>query len=450
MLLNRGVRLLKSEVSDGGHLYVFSAPTGKVGSAVWVHPGRGVLHAFTTGGLALDDNFDPIGPPGGVQWPVENFTFGYGKLRCEAEWLTRMLRSTLPTLQQYRTESKFLTDDDKCIVDAVLHAVATEGPGCKAFGDFFITLLIKGLDATVGACNKFVVERDVPDQDPVYAQMPLMLAAVEAFKLRAWTPPEALDEFFRIKALLVDHLPQLHPKVAKLGLGRGTLFSLIAERWEGKTTRLHMWSVCFTRTFLLLSDPLAAYVFFMLNAFGKADEFSKVDDLWAHKRKPEQPDKKRAGALCDLVYDAEPGIPLACAADVAAVMRHTLPLPTFLGDIPMEEVEAAVVSKPKLLGVANSWVVAFLKSAATGEPVQHFLAPGLVHEMEAAKAYLTLAGWEAGVNQFARASLGSRDGGEGTSVFYPPPLPPKTAALLRSATLQDAEAFVHYMAVGRE
>ena len=378
------------------------------------------MHAFTTGGLALDDNFDPIGS---MQWPVENFTFGYGKLRCEAEWLTRMLRSTLPTLQQYRAESnQRLADDDKCIVDAVLHAVVTQGPCCQLFGDFFITLLTKGLDATVGACTLIVADRGVPEDDPVYVQLPKMMAAVEAFKARAWTPPNALEEFFRIKALLVDHLPRLHPKVAKLGLGRGTLYSLIAEQWEGRATRLHMWSVCLTRTFLLLSDPLAAYVFYMLNAFGKSDEFSKTDHVWAHKRKPEQPDKKRAGALCDLVYEAEPGIMRACAADVTAMMRDT-----------------------KLLGVANRWVVALLRSAASGEPIQSLLPPYLVREMEAAKAYLTRAGWEAGVNRFARAALGGEFKGR-ASVFHPPPLPPSTAALMCAATLQDAEAFVQDMA----
>ena len=40
MLLRRGGRLLKTERSDGGNMLVFSAPSGKVGSAVWVHEGR--------------------------------------------------------------------------------------------------------------------------------------------------------------------------------------------------------------------------------------------------------------------------------------------------------------------------------------------------------------------------------------------------------------------------
>ncbi len=256
-----------------------------------------------------------------------------------------------------------------------------------------------------------MVERDVSDDDPVYNLMLRMLYEVAAFNSRRWTPSEALEEFFRIKAILVDHLPRLHPKIAKMGLGRGALFSMFADRWEGKVSRLHMWSVCFTRTFLLLS----AYVFFMLNAFGKADEFSKGDDVWAHKKKPEQPNAKAAGGLCDLVYEGDPSIAQKCAADVAGVMRCTVPLPPFL-----ERPYGEVNPKAKLLGMANSWVLAFLRSAASGQPVAIYLAPDLVPEMEAAKAYLIKAGWDAGLNRFASTAGSELFVAQATSVFAAP------------------------------
>lgn len=453
ILLQRGVHLLKDVPSEGGHLYVFSAPTGRVGSAIWVYRDRGLLNAFTTGSAGLEDNFDPIGT---MQWPVENFTFGYGKLCCEAECLRRMLRKPLQAMSLYQAENqanKFMSDEEKVRISQVIDDLR-EGR-TEEFEGFFIDLLIKGLGDTARYANEIVAKRDLPDgDDPVYQLVPRMESEIKDFKELVLirygrykapnTLQEALHTFLHIKAILVDSLPQLHPKIAKMALGRGALFSLIRVPWEGAHSRLHMWTVCFARLYLLLTDSHMAYTFFMLNAFGKSDEWSKFDDLWAQKRKPLTPDPEKRinpGALCDLVHSGDGGVvAAACASQVVQAMSSTAPLPHFLG-VGSESAHAA--AKAKLLGVANDWVVEFLRNIANGEPIGSSLSPELAAEMNRAKTFLSEAGWEAGFNTFLHGKHYSRDN---VGVFDPPPLSKHIAALIRTATLEDAERFVEDIA----
>ena len=447
MTRERGVECLRVCREEGKTLYVFSAPrvprvNAKVGSAVWVYEGRGLLHAFTTGALAYDDNFDRS--PGSLHWAVENFTFGYGKLKCEEEVLRRMLDDPYETLSQIRAHNMRAPKTDRNFlqnVDSVLQCMDSTGKQlqCPLFAPFFIDMLKQGLRDTVLACAKNGAK------EAIFLQIyPQLKASADAFEGRDFgTPAEALDAFLRVKDIIAQRIPQLTPKVAKMGLGRCTLFNCMGAQWEGDALRLHMWSVCFMRVFLLLNAPLSAYVFYMTNAFGKSDEFSKHDNLWAHQRKSAKlTEDHDPGALCDLEsYSTD--IRWDCDRSIQKVMCHTVPLPNFLGHgVPENQVD----SNYRKLGVANSWVIYFLMEAAGGPSVEKQMPRALYEQMMSAKNYLVNCGWAAGVDAFSATRSVGLYAAAPNSVFYIQKLPDKYAIAIRTATLKDAEQFIEAMA----
>ena len=443
MTRERGVECLRVCREEGRTLYVFSAPGGaKVGSAVWVYEGRGLLHAFTTGALAYDDNFDRS--PGSLHWAVENFTFGYGKLKCEEEVLRRMLDDPYETLSQIRAHNMRAPKTDRNFlqnVDSVLQCMDSTGKQlqCPLFAPFFIDMLKQGLRDTVLACAKN------GENEAIFLEIyPQLIASAKAFEDRKFgTPSEALNAFLQVKNIIAQRIPQLTPKVAKMGLGRCTLFNCMGAQWEGDALRLHMWSVCFTRVFLLLNAPLSAYVFYMTNAFGKSDEFSKHDNLWAHQRTSAKlTEYHDPGALCDLVSH-HTGTREKCDEDIQNVMCHTLPLPNCLGHgVPENEVDANY----RKLGVANSWVIYFLMEAAGKSSVEEKMPRELYKQMMSAKNYLVNCGWAAGIDAFSATRSGGLYVAAPSSVFFIKKLPEKYAAAIRTATLEDAGQFIKAMA----
>lgn len=438
MTQRRGVKLMKMYSNPEKKLYVFSATKGggKVGSAVWVYHGRGMLHAFTTGALAFDDNFDRSS--GRLNWAVENFTFGYGKLKCEEYILLQLLNQPFETLQKIQTDNANPKnqDDQNFLqnVGAVMQCIQSTGNGhCELFADFFIGMLREGLRSTIKTCTDIGNK----ERDPIFLEQQRRLEAWgKTFDDESYNDPaKALHDFLKVKNIIVQCIPNLSAKVAKMGLGRCTLYKLISKQWEGEELRLHMWSVCFMRVFLLLSDPLSAYVFYMTNAFGKSDEFSKVDELWAHKRVSQKlSHRPDPGPLCDLLNDDQGRY----ADDIQELMCKTVPLPAFLTGY-------ADNDKPKMLGVANSWVLYFLMAAAGGPSVQSQMQPSLFKQMESAKNFLKKCGWEKGVNEF-RGAAGLFVANPVEGVFDSNLLPDKYARLIRTARLVDAEQFIDNVA----
>ncbi len=447
----------------------------KVGTAVWYYPpthagggGGGTLNAFSRYAADLGDNFDTCGNQ--LKLRVENQTFGLGKVCCERKELQVLLQklltdphSAIAAYYAMHINSKWLSVYEKGVLEEVRKDVMLLAPmsdeACdalalkEAWRPLFEGLLHKGLDDTLAACGKIVTEKSVPLSDPVYVLLPEMAAALEEMKcsnkevVLKKSAEESLAEFCRIKGMLVDSLQQLNPKVAKMGLGRGVLFSVMGEQWEGRGTRLHMWSVFFTRTFLLCNDAECAYSFYMFNAFGERDEISKHDALWAILNKPQDPVIKKAGggALCDL-GSTDALIARACAERIEGVMLRTAGWLS-AGAAATQEAVADYGSR-KLLGVANGWVSAWLKYHVQAEkegsapqmlPLSDFMGEELVVEMLAAREYLVSAGWE---SEFNRLCPLLRDGSKANSIFDVPKLPERYADLMRTATLEDCGCFL--------
>ena len=498
VMFERGIRLIKSlavvSTSDSDlkkRLYVFNGPkqvdggSVKVASAIWFYPkmeeeqSGGTLNAGTTGSVDWGDNFDICGK---LKLAVENGTFGLGKVCWERFMLSELLKNLLSdpkaAIQRYyekNINSKFLSEAEKALLEEVkvavmlLPCVVSETTKCdeeaeKAWRPLFDGLLHKGLRDTIASCDKIVNEKGVPESDPVYTLLTLMTAEFEAMLLlstKKLSAEASFEEFKRIKGILLNSLPLLHPKIAKMGLGRGALFSLISEKWEGKETRLHMWSVFFARVYMLCSDPVCAYTFFVLNVFGDWHEFSKFDALWADLNKPQDPlFKKSGGALCDL-RSADAAIATECAQRVEALMSRKASFsiagvvrtsPYTCGETMMED--------PKLLSVANNWVIVLLMhqvqfprgvyaGGGFGGAPDSYMSEGLIEEMEQAKRLLTSAGWDTDFNRFYPAVEGTVGvcAEEPVGVFNVPRIPAKYAELMSRTSLKNTGDFLERLSV---
>ena len=403
----RGIRAMPTK--DDFHVFLAPGQAKKVGAAVWWHSSSSLVDAnegllrvaFTTGSPCCSDNFDTF-PNLGVR--VENGTFGLGKVLCEKAELAALLENPMDFYQKNIDNPRLSSDFKHELERAAANPSVLLPPLFKA-------LLIKGLEDTAAACQTWCKKIDA--SDPTHTLLPSMVSDVAVFKEEVFhkTSEEALERFGCIKQPMLDALRGMDPRVAKMGLGRGTLFSVMGSRWEGEG-RLHMWSVFFARIFLLCeAGDAAVYTFFMLNVYGIQCEFSDKDNVWAILNKSQL----GGGALCDLLLSSEQ-------------------------TKEQEKIKALMQSderKHKLLGVANGWVAAWLKHRVGFSETPLFSSePELENEMEAAKEYLCRIGWD---TAFLRIFVPDSTT---TSVFSPRPISPSCAELMRTTIPKDVIHFV--------
>lgn len=408
----RGIRMMPTA---NPNFYVFLAPSEKdgqtkVAAAVWhnidaaaadpkndaaADQNKTLLHiAFTKGSPCYSDNFDAF-PKTGVR--VESCTFGLGKVLCEKAELAAMLKNPLEFYEK-NIDNARLSDEFK---NELKIAVASP----SQFATLFKALLMTGVEDTAAACQTW--SKKVDASDPIHLLLPSLMHDVKLFKAAVLdiTAEEALEWFGCIKQPLLNALQGMDPRVAKMAIGRCTLFPVMGSRWEGEG-RLHMWSVFFTRIFLLCeAGDEAVYTFFMLNVKGIQCEFSDKDNLWAILNKSQS----GGGALCDLLLE-----------------------PKKQEQMKIEALMQSDERQHKLLGMTNGWVAEWLKYRV-GFSKTLFSDPNLKIEMEAAEEYLSLIGWD---TEFVRIFLPTPS----ASAFSPRPI--ACTELMRSTTDKDVGNFL--------
>ena len=203
----------------------------------FVHGQRRMLNAFTTGDIALNDNFDPA--PDGNR--VENAVFGAGKVCLERYlWYADPALRTPDNLQHMR--------DNMGAADA---AVLKWGEKLKA------------------------------PNDPVYALCRERRAEVAAQVADAAHAPADVvaKAYFALHQAVLPVITGTNPKIAKMAIGREAHFRVIDAAWKRMAEPL----VFIARRALLLRAPNLAYLFCLLHRYGTTCEVSTNDALWANK-----------------------------------------------------------------------------------------------------------------------------------------------------------------------
>jgi hypothetical protein len=217
--------------------------------------------AFTTGSPLFEDNFDrdthyqPV--------PVENCIFGALKLCIEMHEV-RKLKETPENLNLLLENFSLIHRD---IVDKM-----SQGEVKKRYPEN---------DPVVKLCQKDMM---------VIEQMPLELLSFQELKNRYI--------FYRTRIL--EQLPFAAPKVAKMAVGRNTLFHLIKAKFEDQELRI--WGVYLARLYFMhknisKGDIVLPLLYSMMHRFGNQQEWSKDDNIWAIKNKDGIPSEE-SGPLC--------------------------------------------------------------------------------------------------------------------------------------------------------
>jgi hypothetical protein len=369
----------------GLDLFLFSAPhSAKVGSAVLCSK-ETVLHAFTTGALAMDDNFDTLEPDDAGFSSTENFSFGLCKGYLELYNLKRLMDTDehFNAYAEYNRNKDWIDAKGKTLIFVEADKEA-----------FLKHVMIEAAKKAVGECILLRDKEGVEGDPLMISLLPSMIHTVdEMTKSASYKRAEqVLDDYARFKkSFFLDNITKLAPKTAKMAVGRSVIYSAIVEDWEWVST----YAVEVTRTHFLLHHPEIAYTFFMINSGGVGSggkEYSKYDDHWAQKYTKIA--TRGGGVLCDIASQE----PEECLGFVIDTICDT----------------------SKLLAQANARVVLSLLHRSHS---LHYIR---------AMELLVACGWEDAINK-------AIDGG---NVFHPPKLPDAYASCIASATLHDRRSFI--------
>jgi hypothetical protein len=320
---HRGIHLInKVHAADGTICYVFDAaenpgdqgPSGKVGSVVFVR-GSDVSMAFTTGSPLFEDNFDRDGYYQEV--PIENCIFAALKLLIEMRAVARLEN----------------TDDNRALLLSKMYVIHED-------------VIKKANEKKYGESDPVVIQciRDYPllmseDREAGMHE----LATLPFWKLKM--------KYLGLRQKILEKIPRTIPKIAKMSIGRNTIFPLIKQSFEGEELRL--WGVYFARLFFLhkaanIENGVYPLLYTMMHKFGNQQEWSKDDDAWAMKNAEMRPTEE-SGPLC--YFKEEYNGDSKAAEARAMIMANTVRPP-----------------KKKMLGRVNDWVTTKLQIEA-GVPI---------------------------------------------------------------------------------
>jgi hypothetical protein len=238
-LRKHGIVSMMSSVHGRDAILFINGHNRKVTNVFFeTEPGH-LFNAFTTGDIALNDNFDPS-PDGRL---IENCVFGAMKTLLERYgWDNHPEFHFDPSWALKFTNN--LTKADEEIVK-----IANK----------------KGI--TTGAVLQRVHDR-------AYELSALKATLSESLSVNA-----AAENYFRTREDLLQDIATADPRLGKLGLGRTAIFDLIKDQWD----HTHTGTVFFTRRYILSKHPEVAYLFCLLHKFADTAEVSTDDDLWAVK-----------------------------------------------------------------------------------------------------------------------------------------------------------------------
>ena len=226
----------KQSIYPADVILFFSQHMNKVTNAIVLND-EGVFNAFTTGDIALNDNFDK--PPYGV--PVENCVFGPVKYLLE----------------------KYCWDHT---------------PGADP------NELLEKLDAVDNDILKISAKKKLAHQ-PIVQLCESRKQYVQHLKssLQIAKPPqEIVASYFQLRDAFLPYLVNCDPRIAKMAVGRNTIYSVMGTTWNSVCDA----AVFFTRRSMLAHNPNIAFLFCLLHKFGPACEISKDDNIWAYKLVP--------------------------------------------------------------------------------------------------------------------------------------------------------------------
>ena len=202
-----------------------------------------IFNAFTTGGIAWNDNFDAA--EDGVR--VENLAFGAAKSKME-QWMWGKMTPE----ERESKRAELINDMDKADEVALTWAkrknVLHTDP---------VALFCKWHAAELAASKRFLLQANITSEN-LHTDF-------------------IAHQFFNLRDQILDRIVDGHPAIAKMGIGRNAKFIFPAY------DRMDQGVVFYIRRYVLSRHPAMAYLFCLLHKFGRTREVSDGDDDWAVK-----------------------------------------------------------------------------------------------------------------------------------------------------------------------